>query len=97
MNAQTSSASRWLHGRYYAGVVYVSAGVDPQETIQEMLDASTNREWHLAGVAGGLPEGVVVLFGTPGVPASQDPRGDRIREVGFHRNPTFELWPSDCW
>ena len=30
--------------------------------LQEALDTGDRKEWHLAGVAGGLPEGGVVLF-----------------------------------
>jgi hypothetical protein len=33
-----------------------------QATVQELLDAGERKEWHLVGVAGGLPEGGVILF-----------------------------------
>jgi hypothetical protein len=33
-----------------------------QAAVQELLDAGERKEWHLVGVAGGLPEGGVILF-----------------------------------
>jgi hypothetical protein len=33
-----------------------------QATVQELLDAGERKEWQLVGVAGGLPEGGVLLF-----------------------------------
>jgi len=52
-----------LHGRYYAELVPPSSperGL--QAAVQELLDAGERKEWHLVGVAGGLPEGGVMLF-----------------------------------
>jgi hypothetical protein len=49
------------HGRYYAE--YVKATSDePQEQLQILLDEKDASEWHLVGVAGGLPEGGIILF-----------------------------------
>ena len=52
-----------LHGRYYAELVPPSSPeMGLQATVQELLDAGERKEWHLVGVAGGLPEGGVLLF-----------------------------------
>lgn len=51
------------HGRYYAELVppsYPERGL--QATVQELLDAGERKEWQLVGVAGGLPEGGLLLF-----------------------------------
>jgi len=48
------------HGRYYAEYVRLTSG-EPQE-VQALLDEKDGREWHLVGVAGGFPEGGVMLF-----------------------------------
>ncbi len=47
--------------RYYAEYV----PVDPEEVpgqLQEVLDEKEAEEWHLVGVAGGLPKGGMILF-----------------------------------
>ena len=49
------------HGRYYAEHVRVT-GSNPEVQLQELLDAKEGKEWHLVGVAGGLPEGGMILF-----------------------------------
>jgi hypothetical protein len=49
-------------GRYYAQHVSVSQEVDIQPQLQDVLDAAEAKEWHLVGVAGGLPDGGIVLF-----------------------------------
>ena len=52
------------HGRcYYAELVPPSSPeIGLQATVQELLDAGERKEWHLVGVAGGLPEGGVMFF-----------------------------------
>lgn len=47
--------------RYYAEYVRVASG-DPQEQLQTLLDEKDDQEWHLVGMAGGLPEGGMILF-----------------------------------
>lgn len=49
-------------GRYYAEHVRLSRDREPYEQLQGVLDAAEAKEWHLVGVAGGLPDGGVVLF-----------------------------------
>ncbi len=49
-------------GRYYAEHVRLSQEVKPQEQLQGVLDAAEEKEWHLVGVAGGLPDGGMILF-----------------------------------
>jgi hypothetical protein len=49
-------------GRYYAEHVRLSRDREPHEQLQGVLDAAEEKEWHLVGVAGGLPDGGVVLF-----------------------------------
>jgi hypothetical protein len=49
-------------GRYHAQHVIVSHEAEIQEQLQDVLDAAEAREWHLVGVAGGLPDGGMVLF-----------------------------------
>ncbi len=49
------------HGRYYAEYVQVTSN-EPEQQSQELLDSKDNREWNLVGVAGGLPEGGLLLF-----------------------------------
>ncbi len=49
-------------GRYYAEHVRLNQDAEPQEQLQGVLDAAEAKEWHLVGVAGGLPEGGMVLF-----------------------------------
>jgi hypothetical protein len=49
-------------GRYYAEHVRVDLETEPQEQLQSILDAAEEKEWHLVGVAGGLPDGGMILF-----------------------------------
>jgi len=49
-------------GRYHAEHVRLSQEREPQEQLQGVLDAAEEKEWHLVGVAGGLPEGGMILF-----------------------------------
>lgn len=50
------------HGRYYAEYVQVTSETEPQEGLREVLEAGESKEWHLVAVAGGLPNGGMVLF-----------------------------------
>ena len=50
------------HGRYYAEYVCLIQETEPQAQLQWLLDAAEGKEWHLVGVAGGLPEGGLILF-----------------------------------
>ena len=49
-------------GRYRAERVRLSRETEPQQQLQSVLDAAEEKEWHLVGVAGGLPEGGMILF-----------------------------------
>ncbi len=49
-------------GRYYAEHVRLTRNAEPQEQLQGVLDAAEAKEWHLVGVAGGLPDGGMILF-----------------------------------
>lgn len=49
-------------GRYHAEYVRVSEETDPQAQLQNILAGAEAKEWHLVGVAGGLPDGGMVLF-----------------------------------
>lgn len=49
-------------GRYHAEYVRVSEETDPQVQLQDILASAEAKEWHLVGVAGGLPNGGMVLF-----------------------------------
>jgi hypothetical protein len=57
------------HGRYYAELVPTFPETGLQATVQELLDAGERKEWHLVGVAGGLPEGACSSFGITRIPA----------------------------
>ena len=69
MAAAVSGGGHPPHGRYYAELVPTSPETGLQATVQGLLDAGERKEWHLVGVAGGLPEGGVLLFGIPRIPA----------------------------
>ncbi len=49
-------------GRYYAEHVRLNQGAEPQEQLQGVLNAAEEKEWHLVGVAGGLPDDGMILF-----------------------------------
>ncbi len=49
-------------GRYYTEHVRVSQETEPQEQLQSLFDAAEAKEWHLVGVAGGLPDDGMILF-----------------------------------
>jgi hypothetical protein len=69
MSAEVSGGGQPPHGRYYAELVPPSPEKGLQATVQELLDAGERKEWHLVGVAGGLPEVECSSFGTPPIPA----------------------------
>jgi hypothetical protein len=49
--------------RYHAEYVRVSEGTDPQAQLQDILAGAEAKECNLlVGVAGGLPDGGMVLF-----------------------------------
>lgn len=48
------------HGRYYAE--YLRLNPEEPLGVQALLDERDGREWHLVGVAGGLPENGLILF-----------------------------------
>jgi hypothetical protein len=47
--------------RYYAEYVEMPSAREAQG-IQEVLDRGARKEWHLIGVAGGFPDGGLILF-----------------------------------
>ena len=49
-------------GRYRPEYVQVAPETEPQEQLQKVLDAAERKGWHLLGVAGGLPDGGMILF-----------------------------------
>lgn len=49
------------HGRYYAEE-YVRLTSKEPRGVQGLLDEKDGREWHLVGVASGLPENGAILF-----------------------------------
>lgn len=59
---RTTEEGRTSDGRYYAEHVRVGEGADPREHLQGILDAAEGKKWHLLGVAGGLPDGGMILF-----------------------------------
>ena len=63
MAAAVSGGGHPPHGRYYAELVPTSPETGLQATVQELLDAGERKEWHLVGVAGGLPEGACSFLG----------------------------------
>jgi hypothetical protein len=60
--AEVSGGGQPPHGRYYAELVPPSPEGGLQAAAQELLNAGERREWLLVGVAGGLPEGGLLLF-----------------------------------
>jgi hypothetical protein len=61
MVGEPSTEEHRTHGRYYAEYVRVTSS-EPQDQLQASLYEKDAREWHLVGVAGGLPEGGTVFF-----------------------------------
>jgi len=62
MSAEVSGGGQPPHGRYFAELVPPSPERGLQAAVQELLDTGERKEWHLVGVAGGLPQGGVILF-----------------------------------
>jgi hypothetical protein len=48
--------------RCYADHVRVNQETEPQQQLQRILDDAGAKEWHLVGVAGGLPDDGMILF-----------------------------------
>ncbi len=61
MVREPGTRGRPRHGRYYVEYVRTTSE-EPQEQLQALLDEKDAREWHLIGVAGGLPEGGMMFF-----------------------------------
>lgn len=61
MHSEPTGGETRPHGRYYAEHVRATSS-EPQEKLQALLDEKDAKEWHLVGVAGGLPEGGMILF-----------------------------------
>jgi hypothetical protein len=59
---RVTEKDRPSRGRYYAEHVRVSQETEPQEQLQSILDDAEAKEWHLVGVAGGLPDDGMILF-----------------------------------
>ncbi len=49
-------------GRYHAEYVRVSGETDPQDQLRGVLASAEAKKWDLVGVAGGLPDGGMILF-----------------------------------
>ena len=62
MASETSSRESRTHGRYYPQYVQVAAATEVYEQLRGVLDEAEQKEWHLVGVAGGLPDNGVILF-----------------------------------
>ena len=62
MTDQKTTERGDTRGRYRAEYVRVTPEAHPQEQLQDVLDAADGKEWHLVGVAGGLPDGGMILF-----------------------------------
>ena len=61
MAREPNATRNRTHGRYYAEYVQATSA-EPQDQLQALLDEKNAREWHLVGVAGGLPEGGIIFF-----------------------------------
>jgi hypothetical protein len=61
-SGQEATERSSARGRYRAEYVRVTPETEPQQQLQGVLDAAERKEWHLVGVAGGLPEGGMILF-----------------------------------
>jgi hypothetical protein len=62
MPSETSGGEGQPHGRYYAEYVQIVSVTEAQEQLRGVLDAGERKEWHLVGVAGGLPDNGMILF-----------------------------------
>ncbi len=61
MADQTLGKETQSGGRYHVQHVQLALEED-QEELRAVLDAGERKEWHLVGVAGGMPNGGVLLF-----------------------------------
>jgi hypothetical protein len=61
MAREPNTRGNRTHGRYYAEYARATSA-EPQDQLQALLDEKNAREWHLVGVAGGLPEGGIIFF-----------------------------------
>ena len=62
MPSEMRSGEGRPHGRYYAEYMQIVSAAEAQEQLRGALDAGERKEWHLVGVAGGLPDNGVILF-----------------------------------
>ena len=62
MASEMSSRQGQRHGRYYPMYVQLVSATDAHEQLRGVLDEAERKEWHLVGVAGGLPNNGVILF-----------------------------------
>ncbi len=62
MRSEASGQEGRPHGRYCPEYVQISSASEVQEQLRDVLEAGERQEWHLVGVAGGLPDGGVILF-----------------------------------
>jgi hypothetical protein len=62
VSSERAVSQERTRGRYYAEHVRISQEIELQQQLQGVLDAAEEKEWHLVGVAGGLPDGGIVLF-----------------------------------
>ncbi len=61
MLGKTNTGEGRPRGLYYAEYVGVTSE-NPEAHLQDVLNAKEGKEWHLVGVAGGLPDGGMILF-----------------------------------
>ena len=62
MSSEMSSREGQLHGRYYPEYVQIASAIEVHEQLRDVLEDAERKEWHLVGVAGGLPNNGVILF-----------------------------------
>ena len=62
MASEMSTQEGQPYGRYYPEHVQLASATAAQEQLRGVLDAAERKEWHLVGVAGGLPNNGMILF-----------------------------------
>lgn len=62
MSNESAKSEERTPGRYYAEHVQIDQESELQKQLQARLVAAEEKEWHLVGVASGLPDGAMVLF-----------------------------------
>ncbi len=62
MVSEINSGQGQPHGRYYPEYVQITSATEVQEQLRDVLEAAESKEWHLVGVAGGMPNNGVILF-----------------------------------